>query len=435
MNLMSIEDLDLDINNYNMRDLETFFNLHSNANYKPADIEEKEYAMRTLLLSSGEVSKKQQKDLIHFLTLARDWLIFVKCKPNKLQPIQDNSFDNQPSIRNNELNPRDTTMYLNTQNSDVFPGVINPLNTRIVVKSLNIDTRFRDLDSKSTSTDFIYNLPSKLNKVVSMHLSSLELPLHFYGISEKLNNNYLHIDVYHKSNFSQITPSEDYTTTSKTIILPDGNYSSSELITTINQLIGSDPNNPNSNDIFSYIKFSLDIKSDGSGTSKVKISPTGIHAENIDSISLDFRKNIKGLIDRSIPYYYRIGTNLGFTKPDYNSNNTNFLESESIINPSAIRYLYLLVNDYNNNVNEHFIGTFNKSLMTGNILARISIHGSYFSIMKNDEFNITSEPRKYFGPVDIQKLHIRLCDEFGRTIDLNHSDFSFCLNFRLIYDL
>ncbi len=432
---MSIEDLDLDINNYNMRDLETFFNLHSNANYKPADIEEKEYAMRTLLLSSGEVSKKQQKDLIHFLTLARDWLIFVKCKPNKLQPIQDNSFDNQPSIRNNELNPRDTTMYLNTQNSDVFPGVINPLNTRIVVKSLNIDTRFRDLDSKSTSTDFIYNLPSKLNKVVSMHLSSLELPLHFYGISEKLNNNYLHIDVYHKSNFSQITPSEDYTTTSKTIILPDGNYSSSELITTINQLIGSDPNNPNSNDIFSYIKFSLDIKSDGSGTSKVKISPTGIHAENIDSISLDFRKNIKGLIDRSIPYYYRIGTNLGFTKPDYNSNNTNFLESESIINPSAIRYLYLLVNDYNNNVNEHFIGTFNKSLMTGNILARISIHGSYFSIMKNDEFNITSEPRKYFGPVDIQKLHIRLCDEFGRTIDLNHSDFSFCLNFRLIYDL
>lgn len=435
MNLMSIEDLDLDINNYNMRDLETFFNLHSNANYKPADIEEKEYAMRTLLLSSGEVSKKQQKDLIHFLTLARDWLIFVKCKPNKLQPIQDNSFDNQPSIRNNELNPRDTTMYLNTQNSDVFPGVINPLNTRIVVKSLNIDTRFRDLDSKSTSTDFIYNLPSKLNKVVSMHLSSLELPLHFYGISEKLNNNYLHIDVYHKSNFSQITSSEDYTTTSKTIILPDGNYSSSELITTINQLIGSDPNNPNSNDIFSYIKFSLDIKSDRSGTSKVKISPTGIYAENIDSISLDFRKNIKGLIDRSIPYYYRIGTNLGFTKPDYNSNNTNFLESESIINPLAIRYLYLLVNDYNNNVNEHFIGTFNKSLMTGNILARISIHGSYFSIMKNDEFNITSEPRKYFGPVDIQKLHIRLCDEFGRTIDLNHSDFSFCLNFRLIYDL
>ena len=432
---MSIEDLDLDINNYNMRDLETFFNLHSNANYKPADIEEKEYAMRTLLLSSGEVSKKQQKDLIHFLTLARDWLIFVKCKPNKLQPIQDNSFDNQPSIRNNELNPRDTTMYLNTQNSDVFPGVINPLNTRILVKSLNIDTRFRDLDSKSTSTDFIYNLPSKLNKVVSMHLSSLELPLHFYGISEKLNNNYLHIDVYHKSNFSQIFPSNDYTTTSKTIILSDGNYSSSELITTINQLIGSDPNNPNSNDIFSYIKFSLDIKSDGSGTSKVKISPTGIHAENIDSISLDFRKNIKGLIDKSIPYYYRIGTNLGFTKPDYNSNNTNFLESESIINPSAIRYLYLLVNDYNNNVNEHFIGTFNKSLMTGNILARISIHGSYFSIMKNDEFNITSEPRKYFGPVDIQKLHIRLCDEFGRTIDLNHSDFSFCLNFRLIYDL
>ena len=50
---MSINDLDLDINNYNMRDLESFFQLSSNKIYSAADIDEKEYAMRTLLLSSG----------------------------------------------------------------------------------------------------------------------------------------------------------------------------------------------------------------------------------------------------------------------------------------------------------------------------------------------------------------------------------------------
>ena len=94
---MSVEDLDLDINNYNMRDLENFFQLSSNLKYTPADIDEKEYAMRTLLLSSGQVDKKQQKDLIDFLSLARDWLIFVKCRSNdnNNQPIA------LPNISNN----------------------------------------------------------------------------------------------------------------------------------------------------------------------------------------------------------------------------------------------------------------------------------------------------------------------------------------------
>ena len=73
--------------------------------------------------------------------------------------------------------------------------------------------------------------------------------------------------------------------------------------------------------------------------------------------------------------------------------------------------------------------------MSSNILARISVRGTYFSLLMNDEYSLISEPRKYFGPVDIQKIRIRLTDEFGRTIELNNSDFSFCLNFRLLYDL
>ena len=73
--------------------------------------------------------------------------------------------------------------------------------------------------------------------------------------------------------------------------------------------------------------------------------------------------------------------------------------------------------------------------MSSNILARISITNTFFSVMTNDEYKITSEPRKYFGPVDIQKMHVRLTDEYGRTINMNNSNFSFCLNFKLIYDL
>ena len=54
--------------------------------------------------------------------------------------------------------------------------------------------------------------------------------------------------------------------------------------------------------------------------------------------------------------------------------------------------------------------------------------------MEND-YNIVSEPREYFGPVDIQKLRIRLFDEHGRILQMNNANYSFCLNLKILYDL
>jgi hypothetical protein len=48
---------------------------------------------------------------------------------------------------------------------------------------------------------------------------------------------------------------------------------------------------------------------------------------------------------------------------------------------------------------------------------------------------IVSEPRKYFGPVDIQRMRIRLFDEYGRTLYMNSVDYSFCLSLKMMYDL
>jgi len=51
------------------------------------------------------------------------------------------------------------------------------------------------------------------------------------------------------------------------------------------------------------------------------------------------------------------------------------------------------------------------------------------------DFNIVTEPRRYFGPVDIQRLRIRLFDDKGRILPMNNSNFSFCLNLKMLYDL
>ena len=42
--------------------------------------------------------------------------------------------------------------------------------------------------------------------------------------------------------------------------------------------------------------------------------------------------------------------------------------------------------------------------------------------------------RNYFGPVDIQKLHIQVLDSFGRIINLNNMDMAIGINLTCLYD-
>ena len=99
------------------------------------------------------------------------------------------------------------------------------------------------------------------------------------------------------------------------------------------------------------------------------------------------------------------------------------------------RYIYLVVDDFNNSVNDGFYGAFTSSILNKNILARISLQGSVFSFLSQNNYNLITTPRQYFGPVDVKKLQVQLLDEYGRILDLNNMDYSFCLSFQTIYDL
>jgi hypothetical protein len=330
------------------------------------------------------------------------------------------------------------------------------------------------------------SLPTKLNKVVSMQLSSIELPIVFYNISESIGNNYMYIRVnynafcFSKPNTTNIPPFTDElmkdvllnrneidenilavdieTETTlisevltpdilcqrnvvkgiidkKILIIPDGNYNAKGLINTINNLLSplDDLGNllfPRS--IFSYLELSLDIDSNNSGTGKVILAPTKTHIHFVNSITLDFTKNRVGTTD-TIPLFSKLGWNLGFIKPNYEG--SKIYLSDTIINMDTLRYIYLAVDDFNNNANNQFISIFNKSILNPNILARISIKGTHFSSIKENNFTIITEPRQYFGPVDIQRLKIQIYDEYGRILNLNNGNYSFCLDFKLMYDL
>ena len=459
-----MENLDLDINNYSLKDIEQFFRLKPNSKYSAADIELKEYQIRETLLNSGHINKRFKTNLIEFLSLAKKWLVFVKCPQEKpptsvpknwrLDPY-DTPLSKEPISRTEELIQRPETQYIYTNNSDFFPGKINPLNTRVITKCLNIDTRFRENLYNTQSSDFTVQLPTKFNKVVSMQLSAIELPVSFYGISASNGNNYICINVNYDicgdiSGCKIIEEKKDCTniecdiickniTREKVFIIPDGNYTANDLIDTINFIISPikpDKTLKNPDDIFSYIQFSLDITGTGSGSRKVSIGPNPSCPLDedylcINEIILDFTKTIDGIND-VVNLSTKLGWNLGFTRPKYTGE--TFYTAETIAEPTT-KYIYLAVDDFNNCANNHFVSAFNQSILNSDILARISINDSFISITAENKYNLVTEPRNYFGPVDINRLRVRLFDEFGRILSMNHSNYSFCLTLKLLYDL
>lgn len=454
-----MDQLDLDINNYTFKDIEKFFQLKSNSKYTASDIELKEYKIREQLLNSGHINKRFKRELIEFLTTAKKWLLMVKCKPNEERPTTipknyqldplDTPLLKDPPSRLDELIKREDTQFIYANPSEYFPGVINPLNTRIINKCLNIDTRFRDNLYNTQSSDFTLQLPTKFNKVVSMKLSSIELPVAFYGISSSYGNNYLYIKLnytlntdhdylhYNDPSFCDLSkefPPYVIAETEKIFIIPDGNYTSTDLIDAINYVLSpkdvytseKDPFN-----VFSYIKLNLDVNDNGSGSRKVSIGPLFNNHVVINSIEFDFTKNIEGLHDTT-NISRKLGWNLGFTKPKYSGD--CFHVAETMIEPTT-KYIYLAIDDFNNNSNNHFITAFNQSILNTDIIARISLKGPTNNASFENSFTLVSEPRKYFGPVDIQRLRVRLFDEYGRILAMNHSNYSFCLTLQLLYDL
>ena len=99
------------------------------------------------------------------------------------------------------------------------------------------------------------------------------------------------------------------------------------------------------------------------------------------------------------------------------------------------RYLYLLVNDYNTSSNVNFFSNDENSLLSDNILGRISLKAYAFSVQAQNDFAVYGEPRYFFGPVNIDKLDIKVIDEYGRTVNLNGIDFSFTIQMTVKHDV
>jgi len=414
---------DLNIDNYTKDELIEMFELPETFDKNIFDI--KEAKLKESIINNKEINKDTQVKTLNFLIKAKN--IILNEKQNGLTKFQqsitdfyNSSYDLKTSkLENSEehmVQVRPEKPYLSSYPSEFFPGIINPLKKRTIKKNLNIDSRFRDNYFATSSTNYSINLPTNFNDVLQMQLASIELPTTYYVISKQYGNNFFTVIVNE---------------TTGIINIPDGNYDQVTIYTIINQQLTNLSITTGELD-FAHVVFSINLTNGTTGSAQTIVGFDGNQTAN-STLELNFQADRFGIDDRNTPLPLKMGWNLGFRNGIY-TNNLNYV-SEGVVDLTGPRYFFLVVDDYNNNVNNSFFSAFNSSILNKNILARISLTANTYDVLSQNNLSLIMTPREYFGPVNIQTLNIQLLDEYGRTVDLNNMDFSFCLTLATVYDL
>jgi hypothetical protein len=276
----------------------------------------------------------------------------------------------------------------------------------------NIDTRFRDdYDNYSLTTtgglvqSYTFTLPQPINDVRSISVNNAEIPISFYNISAALGNNVMRVG-------------------STLVTVPNGFYTSLTLRTALNSVLSgltfdissnSNPYTSFRNTTGSPIVISFAVTP--SNTCSTVTKPGSV------APSADFDKyNVKS----------KLGWLLGFRSISYTIASGATLGSEGLLDLTAPRYLYLVVDEFTNSNTNSFISPLPTSIINKNILAKITIdyaHYSFGQVITANPPNglLVSDRRCYNGKVNLQKLKIQLVNAYGVPVHLNGLDFSFCL--------
>jgi len=408
---MSSNPPNFDIRNYTINDLKDIFELPNN--FDSNVIEIKETKLREKLLSNPKLTPKLKQDTIQFITSAK-----IKLQEN-IKSVKE-IMNPHPYIIEKPI----------IEGKDI-------LQERTLKKHLNVDTRFRD-NFQQSSSNFDINLSFKLANVKKMELSSIEFPTTFYAISKVFGNNFftIRIDVSGEGIKEALFE------------LPDGNYSRTAIINALNNSSNytlttddTSTDDTSTDEIFDDINFDVDVDGEGSGTGKMffTLDSSLTILNQVNQVELLFNENISCQPD-SNALIRKLGWMLGFRNGSYvstNENNNNFeIRSESLLNITGPKYIYMSIDDHNSN-NEstsNFYSAFNSVILHKNILARIPLTTFSFSFEIANMLSIVSTPREYTNPVSIEKIGIQLMDEYGRILDLNEMNISFCLSFTQSYE-
>ena len=226
------------------------------------------------------------------------------------------------------------------------PGYLNPINTKTIRKTINIDSRFRDQYYNTKSSDFHFDLPETFRKVVNLHLVSYEIPLTIYSINN-CNNHF--------------TLVEDGGSTKPNIDISNGNYftpfssrifsldSSANIVNKINM------------NLFNAEVFDISYNIDPINGKSYFVNKGNPLNGQVTAYEILFNRDSTGNDDLQTPLPLKLGWSLGFRLGQYflDKGKGSKVYSEGIVNFDTPKYLYISIDDFTHAGNNGFVVNFN----------------------------------------------------------------------------
>ena len=362
---------DLNIDHYDKNELEDLFDLKSKV-YTNEDLERNMENLKNKIDLDKKIDSQTKERTLNFLLTAKQLLLDT---PTNF-------------LTNNIIEQGDNFLIQKPPQlaMDESRGVINPVQRKTSEILVNVDSRFRD-DQKASTTDFTISFPNLIKNIISMQVQTVEEFEGFLQISDKLKNNFLHYQI----NTGAI----------QRLTIPDGNYT----IDTLSTVLGA------------------------AGTFNVSGNKLTYTASG-DERTLYFNKTWNGDDDVLPNLRQKLGWIMGHTEETLIVEDGTTHTFTNNVQLKRVNYANLVVDDFQNNFYQTVINGTNSYVQNNNIIARVgNIHS------QKELPDVDSPERKYFGPVDIQKLKIQLVDEFGRTVDLNGNELSFSILLKTQYDM
>lgn len=255
------------------------------------------------------------------------------------------------------------------------------------IKAINIDSRFRQNKDDSTS-DFMFLMPERIKNIVKMRLSSVELPNSFYRFNSHKHNISFNI-IFNDENFE--------------ILITEGNYNQKMMINEIQSKLP-----PN---------FKISMNKINNKTTIENLN--GEHFE-INFCPCEMPRNT----------HFGLGYWLGYRNKNYSGSSS--YTSESLLDTYLDAYLFIEIEDFNLSDGNPVVSYTENSLVNKKILGKILIRNDRTEITFDDNSDFLERIRLYRGPVDLERMRIRLLDAFGDTISLNGVDMSITLEVNII---
>lgn len=462
-------EFDFNINNYDINELEIFLKLNEKYNFN--DINEKCSKLISIINDSKDFDKLYKTKIGTFLDKAKIKLVqhLKKISQGNDGFIED--YDRLIIVQDHDkvINQTSTThsggSYVTNHETITFNDVIdkekhleplevyptnisrsnlNNLKRKTILQTIVINTLFREDYFSTNSNDFTIVLPYYFKNVLSLKLSSIQLPNAIYTISKFNGNNTFYIE-------------EENTGISGTITFPDGNYIYIQdfcilLQTEINAQLNITPErffvncdsnsgkisiaNTTNNFILIFNpkieKVYLKCKTKVISKTKENIKNCSNFVENYKTFTPTDGQREQNCVKLE-EIYKTFGWLIGYRDEIYVG--SKFYTNEAVYNGAYPNYIYFVLNDFNNSQAQNVFGMYSKNIIGDNILGMIPITSPSFCVNFGNGSDFIDRKREYFGPVRIQRLKIQLINQYGDIVNLNNMDYSFTLELEIGYDI